>query len=137
MQTCSRRWRARNVPRAVEFFYSPGSRYSYLAASRIDALSAKTHCVVDWRPVNGPAIRALRGRDPFAGAPQSGQYEWAYREADARRWAEYYGIPFREPPSREFDFALLARAALAAKRLGAAAVYGLRICSMMYGSGVW
>jgi len=123
--------------RTVEFFFSPGSRYSYLAASRMDGLAAKARCTVDWRPVNGPDIRALRGRDPFAGVPQSGQYEWAYRERDARRWAEYYGIAFREPPSHQFDFALLARAAFAAKRLGAAAVYGWRICATVYGSAVW
>ena len=100
-------------------------------------LAAKTRCIVDWRPVNGPDMRALRGRDPFAGPPQSGQYEWAYRERDARRWAEHYGIAFREPPSHEFDFALLARAAVAAKRLGAADAYGLKICSTVYGSDVW
>jgi len=123
--------------RTVEFLFSPGSRYSYLAASRMAALTATTGCVVDWRPVNGPDIRALRGRDPFAGAPLSGQYEWDYRERDARRWAEHYGIAFREPPSHAFDFALLARAALAAKRLGAAAAYGWRICATVYGSDVW
>jgi 2-hydroxychromene-2-carboxylate isomerase len=100
-------------------------------------LAAKTQCVVDWRPVNGPDIRALRGRDPFSGTPLSGQYDWPYRELDARRWAAHYGIAFREPPSHQFDFALLARAALAARRLGAAAAYGWRICETVYGTDVW
>src|SRR5262249_47702614 len=139
-RTCSHRCgAARSVadPLTIEFFFSPGSRYSYLASSRIAALEAKTHCVVDWRPVNGPDIRALRGRDPFAGPPVSGQYDWAYRELDARRWAAHYGIGFREPPSHTFDFALLARAAVAAKRLGAAAAYGRRICATVYASDVW
>ena len=37
-----------------------------------------------------------------------------YREADARAWAEYYVVPFREPTGRlSFDPALLVRAALA------------------------
>jgi len=121
----------------VEFFFSPGSRYSYLAASQVNALETETGCVVDWRPVNGIDIRALRGTDPFAGAPLSGQYEWDYRRRDAEAWAEFYGIPFREPPNRDFDFALLARAATAAKRLAVAADYGWRICSAVYGSDAW
>jgi 2-hydroxychromene-2-carboxylate isomerase len=121
----------------VEFFFSPGSRYSYLAASQIASIESETGCRIDWRPVNGPDIRALRGRDPFAGEPVSGQYDWAYRRRDAEAWADYYGIPFREPPTHTFDFRLLARAATAARRLGAAAVYGWRLCSTIYGSDTW
>ena len=123
--------------RRVEFFFSPGSRYSYLAASQIGALEAETGCRIEWRPVNGEDIRKLRGPDPFAGDAVSGQYEWAYRRRDAERWASAYGIPFREPPSRDCDFDLLARAATAAQRLGAAAEYGWALCSAVYGSDAW
>src|SRR5262249_60819804 len=66
-----------------------------------------------------------------------GQYEWTYRRRDAERWAGSYGIPFREPPDRDFDFQLLARAATVAKRLGRAADYGWRLCSAVYGSDEW
>jgi len=121
----------------VEFFFSPGSRYSYLAASQIASIESETGCRVDWRPVNGPDIRALRGRDPFAGEPVSGQYDWGYRRRDAEAWADYYGIPFREPPTHTFDFRLLARAATVAQRLGAAAAYGWRLCSAIYASDEW
>ena len=121
----------------VEFFFSPFSRYSYLAASQMPALASEMECTVDWRPVHGPDIRRLRGHDPFAGAPVSGQYDWTYRRRDAEVWAEYYGIPFREPPSHDFDFKVLVRAAMAAKRLDAAAAYGWRICSAVYGSDAW
>src|SRR5262245_29817145 len=68
----------------VEFFFSPGSRYSYLAASQIPSIEAETGCVVDWRPVNGADVRARRGRDPFAGDSISGQYDWDYRRHAAR-----------------------------------------------------
>jgi len=121
----------------VEFFFSPGSRYSYLAASQMALLEAETGCVVDWRPVNGGDIRKLRRRDPFEGEPVSGQYDWSYRERDARLWADYYGIRFREPPSHDFDSRLLVRAATAAKRLGRAADYGWRICAAVYGTDTW
>jgi 2-hydroxychromene-2-carboxylate isomerase len=100
-------------------------------------LEEETGCTVDWRPVNGGDIRKLRHRDPFEGEPVSGQYDWSYRERDARLWADYYGIRFREPPSHHFDFWLLARAATAAKRLGRAADYGWRICAAVYGTDTW
>jgi len=108
----------------VEFFFSPGSRYCYLAASQIPRIEASTGCRFDWRPVRGAEIRALRGPDPFAGEPVSGQYDWAYRERDARMWAAYYGIPYREPPNHALDFELLSRNAAAGKLLGAGASYG-------------
>jgi 2-hydroxychromene-2-carboxylate isomerase len=126
-----------SAPRLVEFFFSPGSRYCYLAASQIAALQAETGCRVEWRAVNGADIRKLRGHDPFVGEPVSGQYEWGYRRRDAERWARAYGIPFREPPGHDADFALLARAATAAGRLGAAADYGWALCSAVYGSNEW
>lgn len=121
----------------VEFFFSPGSRYCYLAASQVPRIEASTGCRFEWRPVRGPEIRALRGRDPFAGEPVSGQYDWVYRERDARMWADYYGIPFREPPNHQLDFDLLARAAAAGKLLGAGAAYGWALCAAAYGSDRW
>ena len=63
----------------IEFFFAPGSRYSYLAASQIPSLESPTGCPVEWRPVHGLDVRALRGRDPFVGEPLSGQYAWNYR----------------------------------------------------------
>lgn len=123
--------------RTVEFFFSPGSRYSYLAASQIYRLEKETGCTVDWRPVSGSDIRKFRGRDPFQDQTISGQYDWAYREEDALRWADYYGIPYREPPNHELDFELLVRAAAAAKRLGRAADYGWRLSAAAYGTDIW
>jgi 2-hydroxychromene-2-carboxylate isomerase len=123
--------------RVVEFFFSPGSRYSYLAASQMNALEMDTGCRIDWRPVNGSDIRKLRGSAPFAGVAVSGQYEWEYRRRDAELWARAYGIPFREPPDHDFDFDLLARAAVSARRLGAAAEYGWALCSAVYSSEAW
>jgi len=123
--------------RTVEFFFSPGSRYSYLAASQMAKLGPEAGCVVEWRPVSGTQIRKHQGRDPFGGQPVSGQYDWPYRELDARRWAEYYKVPFREPPDHQLDFDLLVSAAMAAKRLGKAAEYGWLICATAYGTDVW
>jgi 2-hydroxychromene-2-carboxylate isomerase len=123
--------------RTVEFFFSPGSRYCYLAGSQLRAIEARTRCRFDWRPVLGPEIRRLRGRDPFQGDPVSGQYDWAYRRRDAEQWADLYGIRFREPPSHEFDFLTLSLAAAAGTRLGAPEAVGWALCSAVYGSDTW
>jgi 2-hydroxychromene-2-carboxylate isomerase len=60
-----------------------------------------------------------RGGNPFRGEPLSGQYDWGYREYDAKCWAAYYGIPFREPAAFRVDADVLALACLAADGQGA------------------
>ena len=103
----------------IDFYYGLGSRYSYLASTQIARLEADTGCRVRWRPLYSGDLFAARGADPFQGAPLSGQYDWAYRRRDAEAWADYYGVPYREPADVKFDGRHLARAATAAARLGA------------------
>ncbi|MDR3418746.1 MAG: DsbA family protein [Nevskia sp.] len=103
----------------IAFYYSIGSRYSYLASSQLARLEQDFGCRVDWRPINGSALRARSVYNPFEQARATGQYDWSYRERDATRWAALYGIPFLEPRGRvQFDPQQLALAAVAAKRLG-------------------
>ena len=108
------------MTRAVDFYFSLGSRYSYLAFTQLDAVSARTGCAFRLRPIGNHAIMAKAGADPFlAPQPVSGQYDWAYREKDATRWAKYYGVPFREPRNFRADPPHLRRACLAAEGFGA------------------
>ncbi|MFO0126749.1 MAG: DsbA family protein, partial [Pseudanabaena sp.] len=44
------------------------------------------------------------------------QYDWNYRQEDAKRWADYYGIPFHEPKLQAIAPEMLAIAALATKQ---------------------
>jgi 2-hydroxychromene-2-carboxylate isomerase len=116
----------------IDFYYSIGSRYSYLAATQMPALERLGH-VIEWRPLDSRALVARRGRDPFAGDPISGQYEWTYRKRDAERWARYYGVPFVDARGRiEFDSAQVALAAVAAARLGRAQSYSLELFAAMF-----
>ena len=103
----------------VDFYLGLGSRYSYLAASQVDRIE-KTHgCRFVWKPIASAELMDRRGGNPFRGEPLSGQYDWGYREYDARCWADYYGIPFREPVAFRTDPAMLALACLAADGQGA------------------
>ncbi|MFP6740818.1 MAG: DsbA family protein [Alphaproteobacteria bacterium] len=107
----------------VEFFYGIGSRYSYLAATRIAALKAETGCTVRWRPIRSADLIVANGADPFDGGEVSGQYGWPYRRHDAENWAEYYGVPYLEPDFDNYDPRDLARACGAADRMGAIATF--------------
>lgn len=103
----------------VQFVFGLGSRYSYLASTRLEGIAARTGCAFDWVPVSSVALMAARGRSPFAGDPASGQYDWGYRRRDAEDWARYYGVPFVEPLPPPQDHALMALATRAAGRQGA------------------
>jgi 2-hydroxychromene-2-carboxylate isomerase len=119
--------------KTVDFYYSIGSRYSYLAATQIDALQQATGCHVEWQPVNSVRLISQLEHSPFEGKPVSTQYQWTYRELDAQRWANLYGVPYREPRGRiDFDSELLAQACTAAKRLGKVAEYSKLLFAAMF-----
>ncbi len=120
---------------AVEFYYGLGSRYSYLASTQLERIAAATGCRFDWHPLKSGALMELRGGHPFHGEPVSGQYEWPYRRLDAEAWAEYYGVPYREPVDFLVDPAYLAVAATAAKRLGAVEAYSRRLFQAIFVEG--
>ncbi|MGB5836737.1 MAG: DsbA family protein [Albidovulum sp.] len=78
-----------------------GSRYSYLAATQLPALEAEFGITFDWWPVHSPDLirRGHGGVSPFAAPERFGQYDLAYRDKDARRWAALYGVAYAPPPS--------------------------------------
>jgi len=123
------------VIRSVDFFYGLGSRYSYLASTQIAQLEADTGCRVRWRPLYSADLFSLRGVHPFRGEPISGQYAWPYRRFDAACWADYYGVPFREPADVEADWRLLALAATAADRMGAVERFSRRVFDAVFVRG--
>lgn len=106
-------------PVAVDFYLGLGSRYSYLAASQLERIEATYGCRFVWKPIASGALMDRRGGNPFRGQPLSGQYDWGYREYDAKCWASLYGVPFREPIAFRVDPDRLALACLAADGQGA------------------
>jgi 2-hydroxychromene-2-carboxylate isomerase len=124
------------APLPVDFFYGLGSRYSYLASTQLERLSAETGCRIRWRPLFSGDLFAARARNPFEGQPASGQYDWSYRRRDAERWAAYYGVPYCEPEDVQFDPRRLALACVAAARLGAVAAFTRSLFQALFVAGI-
>jgi 2-hydroxychromene-2-carboxylate isomerase len=102
----------------IDYYFGLGSRYSYLAFTQIDRIERAHGCSFVLHPISSVELFALREASPFEGKPLSGQYDWQWRRRDAERWADYYGVPFREPAPLPRDHRLMARACHAAAAQG-------------------
>jgi 2-hydroxychromene-2-carboxylate isomerase len=83
--------------RYVDFYFGPGSRYSYLASTQLDGIAARTGAHFRWRPTFSPDLMRAAGLPTLADRPQTGQYDRTYRDRDTLRWAALYGVAFSDP----------------------------------------
>lgn len=124
------------MPKRVDFFYGIGSRYSFLASTRMDSLEQETGCTVAWRPLYSGALMQRRGMDPFRhDKTPSGQYDWTYRRYDAECWAAYYGMPYVEPDAGIKEYERYGKACVAADRLGACAAFSKAMFAAIFADG--
>ena len=53
--------------KVIEFFWEPGSPYTYLAATQIEALAKEAGCTVSWKPfLLGKVFEARNTKLPAA-----------------------------------------------------------------------
>ena len=105
--------------REIEFFFDIGSSYSYLAATQMEGLAARTQVPVRWRPFLLGGVFKATGNDMPARLPAKAK--WMLH--DMTLWAHHYGIPFRMPSRFPLLTLRTQRALAAAERLaGATAV---------------
>ena len=112
----------------VTFFFGPGSRYSYLAATQLDRVAAETGARFRWRGLFSGGLTARTG-----GTPRSPQ-DPAWRTTDVTRWARHYGVAFRDVEGA-VDWRRLALACCAAQALDAAEAFGRALFARTYGAG--
>jgi len=94
----------------VEFFWDPASPYTYLAATRIDAIAGRTDTTIVWRPfVLGKVFEATGNRAPATVAAKA-----KHLFQDLQRWAQLYGEPLSFPKIFPIN-------SIAALRMGCAA----------------
>ncbi|WP_162917314.1 2-hydroxychromene-2-carboxylate isomerase [Dongia deserti] len=117
------------------FFFGLGSRYSYLAATQVSVIAHETGAAFAWRPLYSRVLIERAGPNPFAAAARRGQYDPAYRAKDAQRWAQHYGVPYREPDWVAVDWQALAFACVAAELLGVAEGVARSLFSLCFDKG--
>lgn len=110
--------------REIEFFFDVGSSYSYLAATQLAGVTARTGVPVRWRPFLLGAVFKATGNDLPARIPAKARWMLA----DMAMWSRRYGIPFRLP-SRFPMLTLRPQRALAAalRTVGADAIAGFAL----------
>ena len=89
---------------SIDFWFSTGSTYTYLAVSRLPALAAAQGVRFNWRPFSVRAIMREQNNTPFAGKPVKMAYMWR----DIERRAAMYGLAAKVPapyPLQQFDLA--------------------------------
>jgi 2-hydroxychromene-2-carboxylate isomerase len=121
--------------KSIDFYYSIGSRYSYLAQSQVAALERDFGVALRWNPLRSAELMRAAGRTPFEGPAASTQYVPAYRSLDAARWAALYGIPYAEPDWAAIDFARVNLAAVASASQADPAAYSRLLFQHAYGTG--
>lgn len=99
--------------KTVDFFYDIGSSYSYLAATQIDALAARTGATIRWRPFLLGGVFKATGNDMPARIPSKAKYLLT----DNLRWAKKYGVEFKLPSRFPMVTITTQRALVAADRL--------------------
>jgi 2-hydroxychromene-2-carboxylate isomerase len=99
----------------LDFYFFPGSTYTYLTVNRIDRLAREAAVTVHWRPFNLRAILNETGVTPFP--PESAKRRYMWR--DIGRRAASLGIPYGREPRYPVDPDLLVlRVAMIAAREG-------------------
>jgi 2-hydroxychromene-2-carboxylate isomerase len=114
----------------VEFLLDYRSPYAYLANTQMKTLTSAVYT-----PIDILAVMNKVNNQPSPLCPPKARYA----RLDAGRWAKHYGVAFspngallQAMGTRQFDDALLARAALAAQELG---VFG-QVNDMLF-EAVW
>jgi 2-hydroxychromene-2-carboxylate isomerase len=79
--------------RTIELFFDIGSSYSYLAATQMAGLSARTGLPIRWRPFLLGGVFKATGNDMPAKLPAKAT--WMLQ--DMQMWSAHYGIQFRMP----------------------------------------
>jgi 2-hydroxychromene-2-carboxylate isomerase len=104
--------------REIELFFDIGSSYSYLAATQMAGVSARTGVPVRWRPFLLGAVFKATGNEMPARIPAKAR--WMLH--DMTLWSHHYGVPFRVPSRFPLNTLRPQRALAAAELRAPAAV---------------
>jgi 2-hydroxychromene-2-carboxylate isomerase len=96
----------------VEFFFDVGSPYTYLAYHQLPKITAARNATIVWRPMLLGGIFQATGNSSPATVPLKG----AYSQTDLQRWANYFGVTYKNNPDFPINTLQLMRGAVAMQR---------------------
>ena len=117
--------------KTIEFFWEPGSSYTYLAATQVDRIARETGATVHWKPFLLGKVFEARGTKLPASVPAKAQYMFK----DLARWAQQYQIPLTMPTVFPVHSLLASRCAIAAAQSGHEAAAAKAILAAYWGEG--
>jgi 2-hydroxychromene-2-carboxylate isomerase len=121
-----------NAAKTVEFFWDPASPYTYLAATQIDELAARTGAIIDWKPfLLGKVFEGSSNRMP-ASVPAKAKHMFK----DLQLWAKLYGVPLTMPKVFPVNSVLACRVGVAANAIGKGGDYAQAIMRAYWGEGI-
>ncbi|WP_029889453.1 2-hydroxychromene-2-carboxylate isomerase [Polycyclovorans algicola] len=116
---------------SIDFYWEPGSPYTYLAATQIGRLAAETGTTVNWKAfLLGKVFQARKMSLPAA-IPAKASYMFK----DLARWSALYDVPFRMPKVFPVNSMLASRAASAAAQQGSGEAAALALLGAYWGRG--
>ena len=102
------------MSKQVEFYYDFGSPYSYLAFCHLPKVAEKTGAEIVWRPMLlGGVFQATHNASPMEVPAKA-----SHLQADLRRWAAYFDVPFEMNPFFPINTLALMRGATALQMKG-------------------
>lgn len=119
------------MSQTVEFFWEPGSPYTYLAATQVEKVAAATGATVVWKPFLLGKVFESRGMKMPASIPAKASYMFK----DLARWAQMYQVPVTMPKIFPISSLNASRAAIAASQLGHEAAAAKAVLHAYWGLG--
>lgn len=119
------------MSQTVEFFWEPGSPYTYLAATQVEKVAAASGATVVWKPFLLGKVFETRGMKMPASIPAKASYMFK----DLARWAQIYQVPLAMPKVFPVHSLLASRACIAASQLGHEAVAAKAVLNAYWGLG--
>ena len=119
------------MSQTIEFFWEPGSPYTYLAATQVERIAAETGAKVVWKPFLLGKVFESRGMKLPASIPAKASYMFK----DLARWAQMYQVPVTMPKVFPVNSLIASRAAIAASQLGHESAAAKAILRAYWGEG--
>ncbi len=115
----------------IDFFWEPGSPYTWLAANQIGKLAADTGTTVNWKAFLLGKVFQERKMSLPAAIPAKASYMFK----DLARWSALYQVPFTMPKVFPINSMLASRVGTAAAMQGHGEQAALAIMGAYWGRG--